>query len=257
MVAPSGALFVSSITSASSNPSPFTITPSGIHMSTSRVCNEPRCGRPLHGWGAFCGIHSNRNYRYGHPGIKEGLRESDLKPFAEWTAEGLTKYRASRATEAALKLAQEVLDYRATHGRTYQLQLEHMMQILKDDQVNAEDVLRRVALFVAFATAHPERFKGSTRVEDLALARCVMRLAPLQKTGKRYPSRSLALLGGLLRDALYRWGLNLVDRLKRDAEAHHEKVTASLDLDTPADVPVSEPRAGIAYRKRRGVQGAC
>jgi hypothetical protein len=223
-------------------------------MTEQRICPEPYCGRPTHSWSAHCGMHAARAYRFGSAGIKAGLRESELKPYAEWTAEGLTKYRNTRATEAGLKLADEVLNYRATHGRTYQLQLEHMMQILRDDQVNAEDVLRRVALFVAFASAHPERFKGLTKVEDLALARCVMRLAPLQRTGKRYPSRSLALLGSLLRDALYRWGLNLVDRLKVDAQSHQDKVSATLDLDTPADVPVSsEPRAGIAYRKRRGV----
>ena len=221
---------------------------------TSKTCSEPRCGRPLHGYSAFCGFHADHAYRFGHPGIKAGLRENDLKPFAHWTAEGITKYKATRATSMALELATEVLNYRATNGYTFQRRLEGMMQILRDDQVSAEDLLRRVCLFVAFAAAHPEKFKGLTRCEDIAMGRMVMRLAPLQRKGLRYPTRSLVLLGGLLRDALYRYALNLVDRLKADAESHHAKVAATLDLDTPAEgAPETPLRAGQAYRKRRGV----
>jgi hypothetical protein len=148
-----------------------------------------------------------------------------------------------------------LLNYQASHDFRYQLQLARMMELLRGDQVNAEDVLRRVCLSVAYIDAHPERFRGSTKADDLAIGHLVMRLAPLERCGKKYAARAVALLGALARDALYTFALGLINRLKLDAQQHRELVKQTLAFDEMADVPVShEPRAGIAFRKRRGVQ---
>jgi antitoxin (DNA-binding transcriptional repressor) of toxin-antitoxin stability system len=141
------------------------------------------------------------------------------------------------------------------HQFTFHPQLERMMQLLRDDQVSATDVLHRICLHVAFATANPGRVTGGRKVELLAIGRAIMRLAPPQRRGKRYPSRSLALLGEMVMDdGLYLFAIKLIDKLKIDDERKRAMKEAALDFDTPGEVPADQPRAGVRYRKRRGVQ---
>jgi hypothetical protein len=189
--------------------------------------------------------------------MKAGVRESDLRPWSSWVAEGLSRYRSTAATAAAIKLAQSILDYRNENGFRYQLELERMMLILKDDGVAAEDILKRVCLMVFFASAAPERYHGSTKTENLAMGRAIMRLAPLQRRGKRYASRAVHLLGEMVRDFLYLYAMRLHDRVKQDAAKVYELKKATIEFDTRADVPTDDtPRAGRGYRRRRGIVGA-
>jgi hypothetical protein len=189
--------------------------------------------------------------------MKAGVRESDLRPFEEWVREGLRRYRQTAATAAALKLAQRILDYRNENGFRYQLELERMMVILKDDRITAEDLLRRVCLMVFFASAAPERYNGSTKAENLAMGRAIMRLAPLQRRGKRYASRAVHLLGEMARDYLYVYAMGLHDRVKQDAEKIYELKKATMDLDMPAEVPTDDaPHAGRAHRRKRSIVAA-
>jgi hypothetical protein len=227
-------------------------------MSTSasspRTCSYPRCGRKAHGWSPHCGEHAAQAYRHGAPG-KAGVRETDYRPFNNWTGAGIAKYRSTRATEAALTLAQQLLDFEPTNGFRYQLELQRMMCLLKGDEVQPSDVLHRVCLHVAFATSNPARFTGGEKVERLAIGRTVMRLAPLQRHGKRYSSRALYLLGDtVMSDGLYLYAIRLIDKLKTDDEKAYALKQAALDFDTPATVTADPPRAGVRYRKRRGVQ---
>jgi hypothetical protein len=61
----------------------------------------------------------------------------------------------------------------------------------------------------------------------------------------------------MARDYLYVFGMRLHDRVKQDAEKVYELRKATLDFDTPAEVPTDDtPRAGRAYRRRRGIVGA-
>jgi hypothetical protein len=78
---------------------------------------SPRLGRLLRG----------ARLRVRPPEHQDGLRESDLRPFADWTAEGINKHRNTRATQCALQLADEVLNYRGINGFTFQRTLEHML----------------------------------------------------------------------------------------------------------------------------------
>jgi hypothetical protein len=110
---------------------------------------------------------------------------------------------------------------------------------------------------VFFASAAPGRYHGSTKAENLAMGRAIMRLAPLQRRGKRYASRAVHLLGEMARDCLYVYAMRLHDRVKQDAEKVYELKKATLDLDTHAEVPADDtPRAGRACRRRRGIVGA-
>jgi len=223
----------------------------------SRICDEPRCGRSTHGFSSWCATHASRAYLHGCPKMKAGVRESDLRAWASWVNEGLSRYRSTAATAAALKLAQGILDYRNENGFGYQLELERMMLILKDDGVTAGDILRRVCLMVFLASAAPHRYHGSTKVENLAIGRAIMRLAPLQRRGKRYASRAVHLLGEMARDYLYVFGMRLHDRVKQDAAKVYELKKATMDLDTHAEVPTDDtPRAGQAHRRKRGIVGA-
>lgn len=100
---------------------------------------------------------------------------------------------------------------------------------------------------------------GSTKVENPAMGRAIMRLAPLRRRGKRYASRAVHLLGEMAPDYLYVYvyGMRLHDRVKQDAENVEELKKATLDLDRPAEVSTDDtPRAGRAYRRRRGIVGA-
>lgn len=221
-----------------------------------RICDVARCGRITHGFSSHCSLHADQLYRHGAVG-KAGVRETDYRTYNHWAAEGLARYRQTKATEAALNLADEVLNFRAVHQYKFHRELERMVALMRDDQVTASDILHRICLHVAFVTAHPGRFTGGPRVERLALARCVMRLCPLRRYGRRWLVRSLVLLADIIfEDGLYLYAIKLVDRLKHDDAERRAKADAALDFDTPADVPADPPRAGVRYRRRRGVQVA-
>jgi hypothetical protein len=202
----------------------------------------------------LCNHHKTQQIRHGAPG-KIGIRETDYKPYNVWTGAGILKYRNTKATEAALALANRLLNYTATNDFRYQFETQRMMGLLRDDQVTAADVIHRIALHVAYASANPDRFTGGERVERLAIARCVMRLAPLRRRSKKYSARALYLIGDIvMSDGLYLWAIKLIDRLKRDDEEAYSLKQSALDFDTPAEVPADEPRSGVAYRRQRGVQ---
>jgi len=225
-----------------------------LQTSSPRACSFPRCGRKTHGWSHLCSEHAAQQHRHGAAG-KAGVRESDYRPYNLWVGAGLAKYRNRASTAAALTLAQQLLDYEPANGFRFQIELQRMMGLLKGDEVTASDVLHRVCLHVAFATANPGRFSGGERVERIAIGRAVMRLAPLNRRGKRYTSRALYLLGDIvMSDGLYLYAIKLIDKLKSDDEQAYALKQAAVDFETPAQVPVDQPRAGVRYRKRRGVQ---
>jgi hypothetical protein len=230
-----------------------------IERQKPRLCDVPHCGRPCdtRGWSHLCSKHSARAYNNGGP-LRSGIRETDYRVYNLWCAEGLAKYRNTKATEAALKIAETILTFTAIYQFRYYLELERMMQLMRDDQVSATDVLHRVCLHVAFVTANPGRYGGDQNSERLALARCVMRLIPLKRYGKRWTRRSLLLLAEhIMEDGLYLYALRLIDRMKADDAAKLALKEQSLDLDTPAEAPTDDtPRAGRAHRCRRGIVGA-
>jgi hypothetical protein len=227
------------------------------------VCTEPFCGRPLHGWSAFCGLHAAHAYRWGHPSIRDGIREGDLRPYTQWVFEGLTRYRSTRGTLNVLQLINtRVLNYTAWVSPSGVSQraardLERVAELLRFHDVTASDILSRVCVFQAYAAANSGRWRGIRKAEDLALGRMVLRLIPLRRAGARYASKTVLLLADELRGSVVPYADKLLELIKKEAEDRRALVLGSLDLTTPAEVPADDtPRAGRAYRRRRGIVGA-
>jgi hypothetical protein len=149
----------------------------------------------------------------------------------QWVTEGFHRYATHKATEAGLQLASEVLNYRATHGFTYQLEIQRYMTRLRDGGITAADVLIRVTEFVA----HTEQRKfASQREEDFALARIVISLAPVRRGERRPTGRVLAVLGAMLRDACYLYAMRLAKKLREDAEERSKLRRRSGDFSSEA-----------------------
>jgi hypothetical protein len=216
----------------------------------TRRCAEPRCGRPCHGWGTFCSLHSIRQYRFGHASLRAGIRETELKPFAQWVRPMLMKYRTTRGTQNVLALIDDhILNYNAGGSIVRaERDLTSMMMELRSHEVSPSDVLARVCIFQAYCGANVGRFKGSLRAENIALGQITRRLLPMSRTGKRFPMKAVELFGEELRRLVVPYADKLLQLVKDESAKQHDAVLSSLDLTTPADVPVDPPRAGRARR---------
>ena len=222
--------------------------------SPDRRCAEPRCGRPCHGWSAFCGTHSQRQYLYGHASLRAGIRETELKPFADWVRPMLSRHRTTRGTQNVLALITEhVLGYNAGGSIVRaERDLTSMMMELRSHDVSASDVLARVCIFQAYCGANAGRFKGSLRAENIALGQIARRLVPQGRTGQRYPIKAIELFGEVLRRLVVPYADRLLQLVKDESAKQHEAVLASLDLTTPADVPADAPRGRERRRRLSG-----
>jgi hypothetical protein len=210
----------------------------------TRRCAEPMCGRPSHGWGAFCSLHAIHQYRYGHASLRAGIRETELKPYAAWVRPMLSKYRGTKGTQNVLALiAEHVLAYNAAGSCVRaERDLTSMMQEMRYHDVSPSDVLARVCVFQAYCGANAGRFKGSLRAENIALGQIVRRLVPMGRTGQRYPIKAIELFGAELRRLVVPYADKLLKLVMVEAAKQHDAVLASLDLTTPADVPADPPR---------------
>lgn len=251
-------------TSTDTEPMSTTDKPKSTHPAAvafpnkhpTRICSEPFCGRPAHGWGAFCGNHAARQYKYGHASLRAGIRETELRSYAKWVGAGLARYRNTKGTESVLKLITErVLNFNQPDSCVRaERDLTRIMQEYRYHEVSASDVLARVAIFQAYSGANAARFRGSLRAENIALARMVLRLVPMSRAGKRYPTKAIERLADELRRCAVPYANRLLQLVQEEAARLHEGVLASLDLSTPADVPADSPRAGRGRRKRLGVE---
>ena len=97
---------------------------------STRTCGYPKCGRKTNRRSNLCTTHRMQAWRHGAAG-KAGVREPDYKPFNNWCADGLARYRNTAATAAALQIANTLLNYTATHEYTYQTELARMMGLLR------------------------------------------------------------------------------------------------------------------------------
>lgn len=225
------------------------------------LCSEPFCGRRTHGWSGFCGLHAARLTRYGHTALRSGIRETELRPFAQWVRPLLGRYRNTKGTASVLKAIDEfVLNFKGSEIIRAERDFERIAQLLRSHEVNATDVLTRVCIFQAYAAANQARFHGSLKAENLALGRMVLRLVPMQRSGQRYATRSVLVLAELLRQVAVPYCDRVIELAKQESSKMHELVLASLDLSTREEVPAGEPRAGTRRRRkfvvRRGAEEA-
>jgi hypothetical protein len=195
-------------------------------------CAADGCTRQKHGsWTIYCPKHQARHFRYGHP-CSEAIPDERFHESREWIAEGLRKYRNTKAVSAALHLAHELLNYSPAHHVTVQRKIKERMAYLRDCGVNELDLVRRVCEFLAYIERRPY---PSQRAEDYGLARSVLRLAPLG----RYRPGGLLLkwLGPLVRESLYVFGIAFLKRLETDAQKARDLRINCTDFDNINDTP--------------------
>jgi hypothetical protein len=141
---------------------------------------------------------------------------------------GLTKYAGTTAVSAALALAAEVLNLKSSQGFTVQLTMEREMSRLRRHGVTPREFLLRVAAHYAYTNRRPFR---DDRADRAALARAVLRLAPLE--GYRPNTRLLQWLATEITERLALFAMKFIERLSADVERERAIIRASIDFDTP------------------------
>ncbi len=153
-----------------------------------------------------------------------------------WIEAGLVKYADRAATHAALRLADELLHYKATHQFTFMLDIQAHGERLRGAGVTARDLLIRAVEFAAFLEVHPDQFRRQ-REEDYALARTLLRCAPIRRGGKRPGGNVLRVFGEIARLNLYPFAFALLKRLGEDAEKRDELRRACMDFEQAVEPP--------------------
>ena len=185
-------------------------------------CALQGCQKMSSPWSRYCAKHAKRIQRHGGPEAR-ALREYELQGY-QYIGAGLAQYQEHPAVKAALRLTEELMNYRARYGFGYEIATETLMRALRDAGREPIDVLRRVCEIVAFIRSHPHRYP-TVRTEDHALANGLLKLA-----GPNYvrpPSRVLRHLGGIIRDYLYPFAVNLTRRLEADEEQRRALIAES------------------------------
>jgi hypothetical protein len=201
-------------------------------MKLSHTCAAPSCARLA--WrnrSRYCSTHMIRVHRYGTPSAQP-VAPDQIEQHETYLDRGLTLYANTKGVNAALKLADEVLNYRAPAGFAAYTQIDNQMRRLRDHEVTPRDILLRVAAVYAYARV---RTFGDDRAFNAALARAVLRLAPLR--GYRPLCRVLQWLADEITQRLTLFANAFVARLESDAEREREERRASTDFDTPAAQP--------------------
>jgi hypothetical protein len=174
--------------------------------------------------------------RYGSP-VAQPLPLDQYEHHEAYLDAGLTKYAGTTAVTTALTLAAEVLNLKAAaQGFTVQLTMEREMARLRRHGVTPRELLLRVAAHYAYTKLRPFR---DDRADRAALARAVLRLAPLE--GYRPNTRLLQWLASEITGRLALFAIRFIERLSADAEREHARLRATTDFDTPAVSPEVSP----------------
>src|SRR5688572_3913805 len=170
------------------------------------VCAEPGCGRPGHrGWSRWCSAHMSKAARYGAPRARP-VRAAELAYHRPMIARALGRYWDSKAVQAALREANDLLDYVPSHGFTVQARIRSQMGRLRAAGVEPGELLQRVSEVVALEYLD-DRFR-SLREANFALAREILKLRSMRTF--RPDSTLLNWLGGLIRERLAAFCLALL-----------------------------------------------
>lgn len=197
-------------------------------MTTTNICAVNGCHRLA--WRSrsrFCSTHMIRAQRYGTPS-GQPVRLDQYEHHEAYLDRGLTKYAGTTAVSTALTLAAEVLNLKSTQGFTVQLTMEREMSRLRRHGVTPREFLLRVAAHYAYCRLRPF---SDDRAANAALARAVLRLAPLE--GYRPNTRLLQWLASEITERLTLFAVKFIERLEADAERERAILRASTDFDTP------------------------
>lgn len=211
---------------------------------TRGTCKVHGCGRlRANDITSYCSAHSSRMYRYGHPeGMDRIANPSDKT--CDWIAIQLRTVTGHPAMDAALRLADELLNFRPFRGYGWELKIQEQMTRLRDHGVTPFDVLVRIVECAQYLELRPLRTQRET---DYFYARGVLRAAPLHDY--RAGGSVLRWLGPLIREQLEKWAHSFLQLVARRDAARRELLAAADFSNTPvtgtrADLqPVATPPA--------------
>lgn len=190
-------------------------------------CAVHDCARRTHfDRSRFCGMHMARYDRNGHP-VAMAIPDQRFDEFSKMIDRGLCKYANSKAYSAALRLADDLLNFEPPARFNVYLDIERRMKALQGEGVTPSDVVRRVCAYFAYTRLHP---RPDQRSDDYGLARAVVRLAPLGKW--RPNSRLLKFLGPEIRERLSVFTNAFLDRVEADEAERRALKDASRDFTT-------------------------
>jgi hypothetical protein len=190
-----------------------------MRSTTPPKCAVPDCPKPVHGlpWSRFCRKHNKHNNRFGAPTVR-ATRAGELRRHREPISRVLAKYGHSKAVQAALHIADDILLYRPRADFTVHYQIQEQMTRLRTAGVTARELLQRVCEVVALQMLE-NRFE-SERVFTYSLARHVLQLRSQVKW--RPTGVLLRYLGTVLREELGVFPYGVLQRIERDAEARKD-----------------------------------
>jgi hypothetical protein len=204
-------------------------------------CIVPGCTRPADlPYTDNCHKHSKNTVRHGSP-LASPFALAELRPFRARVQMAVMKYRNSPAIKSAIKLGEELLNWRPSADRSTHYHLQEEMQRLQFHRVTGEQVFCRVAEWVLYGV--DARFEND-RVRDLALARAVLHLAPGTQQWLALHTR-LLLVSVVYQDGLFRAASSL--RLKIETDAADQKCLLNALADF--SVPVVSKPADNGHRK--------
>lgn len=197
-----------------------------------RPCGVRGCPGTTTPYGTYCNTHSTRQKRHGHPQGRAVTPQE--RRGVSWVRDALLAYRHTRAVQAALEQANNVLWFHPRHGWTWEVTAQERMAYLRDCGVQPLDVLTAVVEVAALSSGSPHRFQ-SARVEHVAMARAVLRLRSMHKWRPSAPL--LRLFGSHLSDKFAVFNAAFLARLEQEALDRSKLSEAMTDFAPNTGVP--------------------
>jgi hypothetical protein len=215
--------------------------PSKYPQPRPTQCTVPGCTRAADlPYTDNCHKHSKNTVRHGSP-LASPFALTKLRPFRARVQSAVMKYRKSPAIQAAIRLGEELLNWRPSADRSTHYHLQEQMQRLQRHSVTGEQVFCRVAEWAIYSI--DTRFEND-RVRDLALARAVLHLAPGTQQWLSLHTR-LLLVAIIYEDGLFRAASSLRFKIENDTADQKSLLNSLGDFSLPV---VSKP-ADNGHRK--------
>ncbi len=193
-------------------------------------CAVDGCGQQVKSkpWSKHCEHHHSHARLYGHPTVKVP-RHLEYRRYRDPVAKTLAKYDRSKAVQAALAVADDLLTYRPRMDYKNHLQLAEHMAFLREGGVTAKEILQNVCETTAMRMLG--RRLEEERAFDYALARRVLMLRPraARREGSWRPGGPLLrYAGNLIREEFGAFPYGLLAKLESDDEARAVRKEAFL-----------------------------
>lgn len=164
-------------------------------------------------WTRCCLMHARHANRYGSPTVR-ATRRHELKRYREQIREVLAKYHNSAPVQAALTIADDLLNYVPRRDYTKHHRCAEQMKRLRAGGITAKDILQRVA--EVWSLQMFDHRLEDRKVLDNAMARHLLQIVP---QGTYRPQGTLLrYLGAMLTDDLGLFCTGVCRQITKDAE---------------------------------------